>query len=218
MLKRRHRDPDMRLLGAVIRKDRHMKKPPVTASDLSGMVMAFALVMAMPLSLAGKDAKEVEIVNTPLPVTGNVGVSGAVAASQSGPWAVGLIGTPMVTISGTPSVTSASGDQTVLVGSYVGDPAGGGTFVSAVSGNVAPYKTIRVMTNCFAGGQCANINVRIYNTVGGRSYLIDQFPMQNFVVAGNVYEVLGTNLTVQLQNHNAGPVTDVGVAVFGRSN
>jgi hypothetical protein len=161
------------------------------------------------------------VTNTPLPVTGtvgvegdvnvtgDVGVSGTVGASQSGTWNVGITGTPGVT----------SADMTTLLGSFAGSVPGGGVFTEAVSGaNASGSRSVRVMTNCFVGAACANINVRVYTVVGNRSYLVDQFPMQNFVVAGGVYDVIGTNISVQLQNSNGGATENVGVAVFGRAN
>ena len=45
-----------------------------------------------------------------------------------------------------------------------------------------------------------------------------QFPMQDFVVAGKVYDVLGELIAVQLKNDNAGSVSNIGVAVYGRAN
>ena len=74
------------------------------------------------------------------------------------------------------------------------------------------------MTNGFGGGDCPDITVNVYSIVGNRSYLVDTFPMQNFVVAGKVYEVVGTTLAVQLQNNNASAIPNVGVAVLGRAN
>ena len=77
---------------------------------------------------------------------------------------------------------------------------------------------MRVAANCFAGGDCANILVRVYSIAGSRSFLIDQFPMQNFLAQTRVFGVLGTTLAVQLQNNNPGAVSNIGVAVFGRAN
>jgi hypothetical protein len=159
---------------------------------------------------------QVIVINTPLPVTGTVGVSGTVAVSGT----VGVSGTVPVSgnvgITGTPHVTSA--DQTTLLGSFVGSPDGGGAFTEAVDADVSGARSVRVMTNCFAGGACANITVNVYSIVGNRSYLVDRFPMQDFVVAGKVYDVLGELIAVQLKNDNAGSVSNIGVAVYGRGN
>jgi hypothetical protein len=58
----------------------------------------------------------------------------------------------------------------------------------------------------------------VYTFVGSRSYLIDQFPMQNFLSQTHVYSVLGTAMAVQLLNNNPGATSNIGVAVFGRAN
>ena len=184
-------------------------------------VMAIATTLAAgavaaPPAPPGPPPAQVIVINTPLPVTGTVGVSGTVGVTGT----VGISGTVPVSgdvgITGTPKVTSA--DKTSLAGSYVGDPAGGGTFTDAVNADVSGARSIRVMTNCFAGSDCANITVRVYSIVGTRSYLVDQFPMQDFVVAGKVYDVIGELLAVQLLNNNASAVSNVGVAVYARAN
>jgi hypothetical protein len=133
---------------------------------------------------------------------------GTVPASQSGTW--------HVSVDGKPSVTSA--DQTALVGTYTGAPDGGGAFTEAVDADVTGYRSMRVAANCFAGGDCANILVRVYSIAGSRSFLLDRFPMQNFLAQTRVYDVLGTTLAVQLQNSNPNAVPNIGVAVFGRAN
>ena len=129
-------------------------------------------------------------------------------ASQSGTWHVSVDGKPSVT----------SGDATTLAGSFVGAPNGGGAFTEAVDADVSHDKTVRVMTNCFSGGACANISVNVYSIVGSRSYLLDQFPMQNFLSQTRTYDVFGESIAVQLQNNNAGSIPNVGVAVYGRAN
>ena len=129
-------------------------------------------------------------------------------ASQSGTWHVSVDGKPSVT----------SGDETTLAGSFVGAPDGGGAFTEAVDADVSHDKTVRVMTNCSSGGACANISVNVYSIVGSRSYLLDQFPMQNFLSQTRTYDVFGESIAVQLQNNNAGSIPNVGVAVYGRAN
>ena len=34
-----------------------------------------------------------------------------------------------------------------------------------------------MLTNCFSGVACGNIDVNVYSIVGSRSYLLDQFPI-----------------------------------------
>jgi hypothetical protein len=192
----------------------------IRRATVLGIAGATIAIVALSIATATTAAPamnplSVFVVNDPLSVTGTVDVDGTVevagnvGASQSGAWNVG--------ISGTPAVTSA--DTTTLLGSFEGTVNGGGAFTEAVSfANASTSRAVRVLTNCFDGAACANILVRVYTVVGGRSYLVDQFPMQNFVVAGGVYDVIGANMSVQLLNNNAGPNTNIGVAVFGRAN
>jgi len=122
-----------------------------------------------------------------------------------------------MSIDGTPKVTSA--DATTLLGSYTGAPDGNGAFTEAVNlSDISGARSVRVMANCFAGGDCANITVRVYVIVDARSYLIDEFPMQNFLSQTRVYDVLGETMSVQLLNNNPAPTPNIGVAVFGRAN
>ena len=60
--------------------------------------------------------------------------------------------------------------------------------------------------------------MRVYSIVGARSYLVEEFAMQNFVAKGGVYDVIGTSMAVQLINNNAGPASNIGVAILGRAN
>src|SRR5205807_7914799 len=111
----------------------------------------------------GPPDRGVIVVNTPLPVSGAIGVNGTVSAAQSGTWNVGITGTPNVGITGTPAVSS--GDQTKLVGSFAGAPAGNNAFTEVVNADVGQYRSVRVLTNCFAGGACGNIAVNVYSIV-----------------------------------------------------
>jgi hypothetical protein len=206
-----------------------MRKLLVVAVLLVGSAALGATVLREPLAEAASPFTNVIVSNpatNPVPVaeqnvdgsgnvkvheqgTANVNVTnGSLAAAQSGTWNVGL--------SGTPGVTSA--DSTTLVGSYTGAPDGGGAFTEAVDADISKYKTIRVMANCFAGGACGNIAVNVYAIVGNRSYLIDTFPMQNFLSQTRLLDTLGSSIAVQLQNNNAGSIPNIGVAVFGRAN
>jgi hypothetical protein len=181
---------------------------------LAGLALLVAFVAALtpqvsfgqkpPILAAPLD---VNVVNIPVPVTGTLDVNGAIAATQSGEWTVG--------ITGPASVRSA--DQTVLIDSFAGDIDPGFNEV-AFGNNIAAFKTVRVHTNCFLGASCASILVRVYTVVGGRSYLVEEFPMPNFVAGTRVYDVIGTNVTVQLVNNTGAVATNIGAAVFGRAN
>ena len=163
---------------------------------------------------SGPPAVEVSVVNTPLPVTGSIDVSGPIAATQSGAWTVGISGTPTVELGGTSAVSSA--DQTVLIDSFAGDIVAG--FNEVAFGDATGFKSVRVLTNCFLGATCASVVVRVYTIVGGRSYLVEQFPMQSFVADTRVYDVIGTNVTIQLVNNSGGSLSNIGAAIFGRAN
>ena len=187
-----------------------------------------ATVLSNPIAQAEQDPKSVLArIIAPLDGSGDVAVheqgtanvnvtnvqlgvheQGTVPVTQSGTW--------HVSVDGKPSVTSA--DVTTLAGSFVGAPAGGGAFTEAVDADVSYDRTVRVLTNCFSGGACGNIQVNIYSIVGSRSYLLDQFAMGNFLSQTRTYDVMGELLAVQLQNNNAGAIPNVGVAVYGRGN
>ena len=177
---------------------------------VTGTVALTLLLGSMAVSALAAPAQQnlnVTVTNPSLAVT----QSGAwtVAATQSGTWTVGLASNTSV----------KSGDETVLLDSFVGEVEGGGAFTEAADAATVGYGTVRVITNCFAGADCANITVRVYTiTAGARSYLLEQFTMQSFVATTRVYDVPGTSMAVQLLNNNAGSITNVGVAIFGRAN
>jgi hypothetical protein len=186
----------------------------ILSTTLTGMAFAtiyLSLTATVPTAdAAGSQNPPINVIvsNTPLPVTGNIGVNGAVSASQSGTWEVEVAGVPTV----------ESADVTTLIDSFAGTVDGGGAFTSVVSASdISWARSVRVMGNCF-GGACANITVRVYTTVGGRSYLLDQYPMQNFLSSTAVYDVIGTNVTVQLLNNNGDSTENIGFALFGRAN
>jgi hypothetical protein len=202
-----------------------MRKYAIVTGGLLLSLVLGATVFSAPIAWAAQSVSAT--ITGPLDGQGNVAVheqgtanvsvtnsqlsvreQGTVPASQSGTWHVSVDGKPSVT----------SGDQTALVGTYTGAPDGGGAFTEAVDADVTGYRSVRVAANCFSGGDCANILVRVYSIAGSRSFLIDQFPMQNFLAQTRVFDALGTTLAVQLQNNNPGAVPNIGVAVFGRAN
>jgi len=71
------------------------------------LTVALSLVPSKPAGAAG--SAPVTVTNTPLPVQGTV------SATQSGPWTVGINGTPMVSVTNTPSV-ALTGTPTVNLG------------------------------------------------------------------------------------------------------
>ena len=79
---------------------------------------------------AGGPTVTIDPTELPLPVSGSATVSGTVAATQSGPWNVGILGTPTfglapgssVAISGTPTVNIASGLNVGITGNTEATP------------------------------------------------------------------------------------------------
>jgi hypothetical protein len=70
------------------------------------------------------DGLAVRILNTPVPVTGSIAVSGTVAATQSGPWATTVSGTVAATQSGPWAVNATlQGTPTVIIGNSLTNPA-----------------------------------------------------------------------------------------------
>lgn len=181
--------------------EKYRRSAALVAATLMSTVLVFG-VTSDTSAAPQNQPLNVNVQNTPLPVTGTV------AATQSGTWQVGLTGVPAV----------QSGDLTELIDSFAGTVTGGGEFTEAASGDASWARSVRVMTNCFLGADCGNITVRVYTIINARSYLIDQFPMQNFLASTAVYEVIGTHVAVQLINDNPEDADNVGVAVFGRAN
>jgi hypothetical protein len=218
------------ILGALVLSVTVFGEPLAGASiPFSNVIVGNTTTNPVPVDVQNTDAAgnlkvheqgtaNVDVTNSSLPVSvqntdanGNIKVheQGTVPSSQSGTWTVGL--------NGTPGVTSA--DQTTLVSAFSGILEGSGTIIDPINfASIAQYKTVRVMANCFAGAACANIAVSVYTDAGGRSYLIDTFPMQNFLSQTRVFDTLGGTISVELQNNNPAAVTNIGVAVFGRAN
>ena len=187
------------VLGATI-----FREPVAWAAQSLGVTILGPLDASGNVAVHEQGTAAVTVTNASVPVH----EQGTVPAAQSGAWHMSIDGTPKV----------ASADATTLLGSFVGAPDGGGAFTEAVDADISGDRSVRVMTNCFSGGDCADITVRVYSITGGRSYLIDEFPMQNFLSHTRVYDVLGTTLAVQLLNNNPAPTPNIGVAVFGRAN
>jgi hypothetical protein len=89
-----------------------------------GLVVVVSVVSLVPQKNAvaqNQNTQPVKVVNTPLPVTGNITgtISGTVAAQQSGAWNVGINGTPSVTVSNFPSTQPVSISNTSTTPLYV---------------------------------------------------------------------------------------------------
>ena len=108
---------------------------------------------------------------------------------------------------------STSADKTTLAGSYVGAPDGGG----AIHG---PRSTLTSSGARFGPGDDELLCWRrmrehhgegVFDSVGQPELPDRSVPDgADFVVAGNVYDVLGENIAVQPLDNNAGPISNVG--------
>ncbi len=114
-------------------------------------------VLTIPTSSSAVDpgppgGLNVTVTNTPLPVSGSIGVSGTVAATQSGTWNVGVTGTPNVSVGNVVAVQNVdekgrvpymqSGFQSCAPGNGLCDlvfpavPAGKRLVIEHVSANI----------------------------------------------------------------------------------
>lgn len=113
----------------------------------------------------------------PLPVSGSATVSGTVAATQSGPWNVGITGTPAfalapgstVGISGTPTVNIASGLNVGITGNSEATPL----FVVSAD----PAKSAFTLTTSNVSGAASGIftSSQIGTVPPGRRYVIEHY-------------------------------------------
>src|SRR5712691_4879578 len=134
------------VLGATI-----FREPVVWAAQSLGVTILGPLDAGGNVAVHEQGTAAVTVTNSSVPVH----EQGTVPAAQSGAWHVSIDGTPKV----------ASADATTLVGSYVGAPDGGVAFTEAVNAEISGDRSVRVMTNCFAGADCGNITVRVYSIV-----------------------------------------------------
>jgi hypothetical protein len=114
----------------------------------------------------------------PLPVSGSATVSGTVAATQSGPWNVGITGTPIVglapgsavAISGTPTVNIASGLNVGITGNSASNPL---VVVSADNPAKSAF-TITTPTQ-FSNGPSIFTSEQIAVVPPGQRYVIEHY-------------------------------------------
>lgn len=127
-----------------------LRRSLVAASTLAVLVAAFALVQ--PRTMQGDSLKDVKIVNTaaeaiPTKVQGTVlvagAVSGTVQAEQSGPWTVGINGSPLVGIDPARNIVRLAADSggTKLLLNQDFNNVAGSFFVPAI--DISPYSKIR---------------------------------------------------------------------------
>ena len=150
----------------------------------------------------------VTVTNTssnPVPITGSTTVSGSVAASQSGPWNVGITGSlPAVSMQG----TTVIGDTVVPAGSI-----DHGFFFDASS-----YKEIRIVGIVVAGsaGSCP-FTVTVWlmdpNNANAALMRLDQYATSDVLETTKVYDVVATNM-----GYTAKTSCDTRLIAYGRTN
>lgn len=114
----------------------------------------------------------------PLPVSGSATVSGTVAATESGPWNVGIVGTPTfglapgstVGISGTPTVNIASGLTVGITGNSQTTPL----FVASADDPAKSAFTITTPTS-FSGSSNVFTKAQIGTVPAGQRYVIEHY-------------------------------------------
>ena len=82
---------------------RTIKNRLFAAAIIAGLAVIGSVMNSRQSTLQGAGGPTVTIdqAQLPLPVQGSLGISGSVAATQSGPWNVGITGTPTVNINNT---------------------------------------------------------------------------------------------------------------------
>lgn len=173
----------------------------------------FASTMASAASQTPPSAP-VTVVNTtanPVPVTGSVGVAGGITISNSSSNPV------PVSIQDLGSVSTTSGDKTVLVGEFVLDVTGTdpANFRTPAI-DVSPYKLVRVVVSLGNCTLCSTATVTVLNP-----FLVDRFTIP--ITGGEatqqaVYEIPGEQLNVAIGNAAANTISSWLIRVYGRRN
>ena len=164
--------------------------------------------------------KPVVVVNTPanpVPVSGqiNIGNMPAVDARQSGPWNVGILGTPTVKLDPTANLVTVTGKLTQSI-------AGTGEFDVSTGGypgigpfNVAGYARVRIVA--YNRSDSAGMFYIIPEVLaGGIRMNLDEagwIPLAPGKVFSRTYDVPGTTLYVGVAGNGTGRVG--AIAVFG---
>jgi hypothetical protein len=177
--------------------------PLAVAASVIGLGAATLASAAPPIPLSAP----VTVTNTssnPVPITGSTTVSGSVAASQSGPWNVGITGSlPAVSMQG----TTVIGDMVVPAGSI-----DRGFFFDASS-----YKEIRIVGIALgSAGSCA-FTVTVWlmdpNNAAAALMRLDQYPTRDVLETTKVYDVVATNM-----GYTAKTTCDTRLIAYGRTN
>jgi len=193
-----------------------------------GMGVTEAAVVGVPVTVVNGPSQPVPVVSQ-----GTTSVSGAVAATQSGPWAVSVASMPIalaaqsgpwtVSVASMPNVNIAnaiqSGDRTDVIKS------GRVTFSDRLSPlaalqDLTQYKTVRLIITSTGS---SSMEARVYEVdagVGGATpILIDAFAVPaNLTGSIHYYDLPGSHFSVDILNNSPGVDQTYQYFLLGRRN
>ena len=204
-----------------------IKNPMIAAAVLAGLALIGSLMNSHPAVLQAAGGPTVTIDPSQLPlhvtgattVTGAVTVAGTVAATQSGPWNVGITGTPTVTLASGASVQARNVDEPgrnpfqVSVQTYF-NSAPCGTFACDFNLGQVPNGKRLVITNIsgqvwVTSGVASGVNLNTHSSANATDIPVS-------VVAFNpTTNICGLNATLKLF-FDAGDTLYLNVPVSGQ--
>ena len=189
---------------------------------MRGISLSALMVGAVLVTAGERDAgaatpeREVLVVNpaaSPVNVQGHTTVSGTVACSQAAPYQVFgsvsavLLGTPTVTLEGSPMVSVAPKLTATALFREATIPVDGFLTLNIPT---AEYEEIRVVVQ----SECAACNLSVRYFIG--TSLIDEQTIEAARIATRLFRVPGTSFLIETSNPGGGAPADVTIAVYGR--
>ena len=174
---------------------------------LALLIVFAGFELTRPVTILGETPKESLVINTaaqPVPttvqgtVTVNGAISGVVQAQQSGPWEVGILGSPLVGIDPLRNtvklVSSGSVTKLLMDDDYHQMPAGDQFFATPI--DVSPYAKVRVSATINGSGDI-RFSISSGTVVGGPNQnlrRIETFTSDSSFT--RVYDVPGVSLHI----------------------
>ena len=167
------------------------------------LILVCAFAMSKPGTTSGDSLKDVRVVNTtaePVPTTvqGSIGVDGTVQAAQSGPWNVGIVGTPTVKID--PANNSVKivggGTRLALNQSFIGMPTSG-LLTDPI--DISPFSKIRFSVTVNGSGSIKFFLISGTGASFPSGYALDDFTVDSG--GGSLtrtYDVAGETLLIHM--------------------
>ena len=119
------------------------KKLALVAAIIAGLALIGSLMNSQQSAVraAGGPTVTIDATQLPLPVQGSLGVSGTIAAKQSGTWNVGVTGTPNVNVTNPATAPALTLDISKSASQHVGllCVLDNGAFTCIQGGGIAPY-------------------------------------------------------------------------------